>query len=296
MIYVTLILLILLTVGAYMNYQTMNPKTWSHKDAFKYEIDNELFKIDEYDSYKKEVVSVKSDFGYNLYGEFYDNGSDKTIILCHGYGYNLMGSVKYIKMFRDLGFNTLLYDHRYHGESGGKSVTFGFLEKRDLVKWVDWVVGRIPKGIIGTHGVSMGGATIIEHAAIDDRVSFIIADCPYEDVLKEVKYITRKDYRIPTFIAVYISSFYSLIRGGGLYSQTSPIKVINTFQTPILLIHGKEDKYILPSHSVNLYNKRFNNKELYLVENAKHAKAFQVDKEEYTNRVYSFLLKYEIIN
>jgi len=279
-----------------MSYHTMNPKTWTHEDAYKYEVDNNLFNIDEYKTYEKEVVLLKSDYKYNLYGEYYSNGSSKTIILCHGYGYNMIGSIKYIKIFRDLGFNTLIYDHRYHGKSGGKSVTFGYVEKRDLAKWVDWISDRVPNGVIGTHGVSMGGATVIQHAAIDSRVSFVIADCPYEDVYKEVKYITKRDYVVPTFLAVYVSSFYSLVRGGGLYSQISPIKVVNTFQAPILLIHGKDDKYILPSHTVNLYNKRFKDKELYLVEDAKHAKAYQEDKEEYTNRVYSFLTKYKIIN
>ena len=296
MLYVVLFLIIMLVIGAYMNYQIMNPKTWTHKDAFQHELENGLIDKETYITYNKEVVTLTSDHKYKLYGEYYSIGSDKTVILCHGYGYNMIGSIKYIKLFRELGFNTLIYDHRYHGKSGGKSVTFGYIEKRDLSKWVDWIDSKVPNGIIGTHGVSMGGATVIQHASIDERVSFVIADCPYEDVYKQVKYTTKKDYIVPTFLAVYFSSFYSLLRGGGLYSQISPIKVVNTFKTPILLIHGKDDKYILPNHSVNLYNKRFSNKELYLVEGAKHAKSFQEDKEEYTNRVYSFLRKYKIIN
>lgn len=294
-IVIGVIIVIILILSIYMNTQIMNPKTWSHEEAFIRELELDLFDSEEHESYNKDVIQIESNYGYKLYGEYYGGVSDNTVIICHGFGYNLVGSIKYIKMFRDLGFNTLIYDHRNHGNSGGGNTTFGYIEKRDLAKWVDWIVEQNPNGKIGTHGVSMGGATVIQHAAIDKRISFTIADCAYQSAYKEIIYRIKKDYSFLAYPLVYVSSIISLLRGGGLYSQISPIAVINDFAAPILFIHGNEDKYVQTIHTLNMYNKRLSNKELYIVENATHGKAYETNITKYKEIVNEFLMQYNIL-
>ena len=69
-------------------------------------------------------------------------GSNKTMILVHGISYTRMGMVKYMPIFRRLGWNILIYDQRFFGRSGGSNTSFGYYEKRDLVAAFDWAKNK----------------------------------------------------------------------------------------------------------------------------------------------------------
>ena len=53
----------------------------------------------------------------------------KWVIICHGVTENKVNSIKYANVFIKLGFNAVVYDHRRHGESGGKTSSYGHYEK-----------------------------------------------------------------------------------------------------------------------------------------------------------------------
>ena len=58
--------------------------------------------------------------------------TSNTIIICHGVTENKINSIRYARLFERLGFNSVIFDHRRHGESGGKTTSFGHYEKFDL--------------------------------------------------------------------------------------------------------------------------------------------------------------------
>ncbi len=63
---------------------------------------------------------------------------------------------------------------------------------------VDWAFQQLDEtGIVGTHGESLGAATTLQHAAIDKRISFAIADCPFSDLTELLKYRFKEDYHLP---------------------------------------------------------------------------------------------------
>lgn len=295
-IFLFLILVILLAIGYYFTRITLNPKAKDYDDTFKIEVNSGYINEEEYKSITKEEVYVDSNFGYKLHGIWFPNGdSKKTVIICHGFSFSLYGSVKYMNIFLKRGYNVLIYDHRYHGKSGGKICSMGFYEKYDLKTMVDYVIKR--KGedsIIGTHGESMGGATVLLHGAIDERISFIIADCPFSSVFNQFKYRLKIEYKLPSFPILYFSSLVTKFRINAFYKDISPIKVIDKIKTPILFIHGDSDTYVPSSNTIEMYNKKEGPKSIYLAKDGEHAKSYYVDKEKYENVIDEFLKEFKI--
>ena len=104
---------------------------------------------------------------------------------------NKINSVKYARLFERLGFNSVIYDHRRHGDSGGKTTSFGYYEKIDLKAIVDIIREEIGNdALLGIHGESMGAATTILYAGtFDDKADFHIVDCPFSDFTEQVLHV-----------------------------------------------------------------------------------------------------------
>lgn len=61
------------------------------------------------------------------------------IIVLHGIADSRAGSVNFAPMFLTQGYAVLVPDSRAHGESGGNFVTYGLLEKYDVIGWTGWM-------------------------------------------------------------------------------------------------------------------------------------------------------------
>lgn len=284
-------MLLLFFGGRYLAGLSLCPKTESRDETYARELKNGAIDEDFYKKLPKQEVCISSEYGYKLHGLWFSNNDSKnTIIICHGHTVNLNSAIRYMKIFYTRGFNVLIYDHRYHGESGGEYCTMGFYEKFDLKSWVTWVIGKTGENsIIGTHGESMGASTVLMHAAIDDRISFTISDCPFESVYEEFKYRLKVEYKLPPFPLLQIANLFTKIRTKTFYGNIAPIKVICDIKTPVLFIHGDNDNYVPCSHTIHLYQLKKGFKQLYIAKGAEHAKSFNVDKAEYEKVVHCFL-------
>ncbi|HOO33854.1 MAG TPA: alpha/beta hydrolase [Thermotogota bacterium] len=292
LIAVLILTLLVFGIAFYLTKIAFNPKTYRYEDTFHYEVDNGNFEAEFFENLKKEEVFIRSDYGYKLHGLWIPcENSDKTIVIVHGYTYTLFGSVKYMEMFLKRGFNVFLYDHRYHGKSGGPNCSMGYYEKNDLKKVMDWIITE--KGVmnvLATHGESMGAATVLMHAAIDDRVDFVIADCPFKSVWDQFAYRLKVEYKLPTFPVLNVANLLSKLRIDTKFTAISPIETIEQIKAPVFFIHGDADTYIPNSHSLDMYEKKHGTKKLYLAKGADHARSFSVDRERYEKEIEEFLI------
>lgn len=287
-----LISLILLAAGYYFARQVIYPNIFPIEETLRQEVDNGRLVEADYLPWPKEEVRIESPFGYDLYAVYHpQEGSQRTVVLTHGITWSMYSMVIYAGLFRKRGFNVLLYDIRHHGRSGGTNTSFGFYEKQDLKAVVDWAFSRLdPGGIVGTAGLSLGAATTLQHAAIDPRIAFAVADCSFSDLRGLLTHRLKEEYHLPPFPLLNLANFFVWQIAGWKFEQASPIHTIAQVETPIFLSHGKNDTYILPQMSIDLYNAKTRGKRaLYLAPNAGHAEALWKNQAEYDEKLGEFL-------
>lgn len=251
---------------------------------------------EDFDKIPKTDFNVMADDGLSLSGQWLypESPTNKVVIFCHGFGVNRVGSLKYISTYLMRGYNAIIYDNRNSGNSDKQYTTMGFEEKNDLKKVLDYAYDILgPECFAGTHGESMGGATVLLHACIDSRVRFVIADCAYSDLMQQLKYRLRVEYHLPSFPVIYMTSWITRLRAGFYFGDVSPqkeiIKQYGLESIPIMFAHGREDKYVLPKSSVDMFEIKKGYKQLYIADNAKHAESIWVDPDKYNNQVNMLL-------
>lgn len=252
-----------------------------------------------YESVRKDDFWVDSPNGYPLRAVFlrpFD--TTKTVIICHGVTENKINSIKYARLFERLGFNSVIYDHRRHGDSGGKTTSFGYYEKSDLHAVVSSVRDRIGRrALLGVHGESMGAATTILYGGeFEDEADFYIVDCPFSDFTTQILHILRTSTPLRTSMTLRIANLFLKVRDGYTTKLVSPRQVISKIDKPMLFIHSLEDDFILPEMTKELFTLKEDKKKMKLFKKGAHAKSFNDNPEEYEREVHAFLNEYGFIS
>ncbi|RHW41173.1 alpha/beta hydrolase [Neobacillus notoginsengisoli] len=286
------ILAIVSAIGVYFTNRLMYMK--KKEDEFILKREREAGRIidEEYESLKKRDVLIPSPFGYDLKGVLAEpHETNRYIIISHGVTESKYSSIKYMNLFLERGFNVLIFDHRRHGESGGKTTSYGHYEKFDLKAVVDWLKNEIrPELLLGIHGESMGAATMILYAGmLEDGADFYIADCPFSDFREQLAYHLKEEMNLPAGIVLPLGDVFLRFRDKYSIREVSPISVIDNIRNPILFIHSAKDDFILPYMTEALYEKKKGPKMLFMADKGLHAQSFNENQKEYEKAVDEFL-------
>ncbi|WP_428909006.1 alpha/beta hydrolase [Niallia sp. Krafla_26] len=287
--------LFLSSIGIYATNRLMYMKTKNDDVIIRREKNAGRMNPDEFNALKKRKVTISSPFGYCIKMIIVEPlVTNRYIIISHGVTENKLSSIKYVKFFLDRGFNVLMYDHRRHGESGGKTTSYGYYEKYDLQAIVRWLKQEVGQDLLlGIHGESMGAATLLLYAGmLEDGADFYIADCPFSDLKELVTYVIKKEVKLPPNLVLPVSNFFLRLRDRYTLQDISPISVIDKIKKPILFIHTKQDDFILPSMTEELFKRKKGPKQLFLAENGFHACSYNENKESYEATVDDFLNRY----
>lgn len=244
-----------------------------------------------------EDLEILSHDGLKLKAKFLKSYQDtnKVLIAVHGYrSYNLREYAYYIKFYHDLGFNILLPDNRAHGESEGTYIGFGWLDRLDCIQWIYTMKNKFNQDLqIVLHGISMGGATVLMASGevLPQDVKCIISDCGFTSLLEQFEY-QLKDSKIPSSLLLPTATLLSKKRIGYSFKEASTLEQVKKSKTPTLFIHGDQDTFV-PTYMVyDLYNACSAEKDLLIVEGAKHAQSYIVDKDLCEKTIIEFMNKY----
>lgn len=282
-------------IGMYMSNRIMFIK--KKEDAFiqNREIEAKRFSIKEFEALPRTELLIPSPEGYSLKCVLIEPHDTKNwIVICHGVTENKINSFKYADIFMKLGFNAVIYDHRRHGESGGKTSSYGHYEKFDLQAVIAEVKKRKGNDImLGIHGESMGAVTTLLYAGmLEDAADFYIVDCPFSNFEEQIKHQMSQEVPVPSWAVFPIGRAFIKLRDGYWTSEVSPIDYVNNIQKPVLFIHSEPDRFIPASMTQALYEQKRGSKQLYLAKKGAHAQSYNENPEEYKAQIKLFLQTY----
>jgi fermentation-respiration switch protein FrsA (DUF1100 family) len=219
-------------------------------------------------------------------------GSERVVIIMHGHGGSVDWDVRRSPPLIQAGFNVFLFDFRAHGRSQGKSTTFGYLERRDLLGAVAFLKSRGMRKI-GVIGFSLGGTVAMLTAPVCPDILAVISDDGPARIRTALRvYGLEQGY--PRWFAVAFAWLAmvgaSLRLGANLFCYESVRWVGKIAPRPIFFIHGEQDQY-LPDFD-ELYAAANQPKEAWRVAEAGHTTVGQFFPEEHERRIVEFFARH----
>ena len=230
-----------------------------------------------------------------LHGVHFPREGHRYAILFHGYTGAAWQMAPYAKMFCEMGYDVLTPDARAHGESEGDYIGMGWLERPDVLSWIESITGPDPDAEIVLMGVSMGGATVMMAAGEDlpDNVKCIVEDCGYSSVWDEFELQLKNVFGLPSFPLLNAASLVSKLRAGYFFGEASSVNQLKKATVPMLFIHGDADTFVPFSMLDVVYEACASaEKEKLVVHEAAHGAAADTDPELYWDTVTAFIGKY----
>ena len=202
----------------------------------------------EADDLVSEPFEIVADDGVKLDGWYFpaakqdDSHPPRTpVFFSHGWTETKEFHVRLARVLLAAGHPVILFDQRGHGKSGG-SCTLGVREPGDLRAAIDAAAQRGWAGErVLTMGVSMGGASVLRHAAADPRVVGVVAYAPFTSFLDAIRSYGRRyvpflsaDWGVRGFVQ-------SSLKRGFDIRESDAMRVIDRIRVPLLFVVGKSD-------------------------------------------------------
>lgn len=214
-------------------------------------------------SYK--TVSFKATDGIRLSGWFIPAAgglTNRTVIFCHGLDGTRATQLFMVRKLVPAGFNVLTFDFRGTGDSGGQLISFGDLEKRDVLGAVHWLRTSYPQScgrVLGL-GVDTGTAALIEAAADPspdgqtiDAVAAYSAFDRLEPMVRELagEYLSGPAATLLCKVGLPLASVQC---GTNLMAFDPATAAAKIWPRPLLVVQAIDDQLVDFTRGQNLYD------------------------------------------
>lgn len=240
-------------------------------------------------------VNIIVEDSIHLKGYWIKNDSVKpkaVMLLIHGVGGCKEHFLHLAKRLITLGIESVLMDSRAHGESGGQYCTYGFKEKHDIARVVDFI--KTDSISIGIWGNSMGGAIAIQALELDQRIEFGVIESTFTN-LNQIVYDYQKNYTynigLKPFCSIALNEAGKI--AGFTPDEVSPITSVRNIQQPVLIAHGEADKNIKFDYGKQLFeNLSSTDKKFIPVKGAGHLDMRVVGRDKYAKTTEEFIVEH----
>ncbi|MBR6006350.1 MAG: alpha/beta fold hydrolase [Clostridia bacterium] len=244
----------------------------------------------QWSAFKKDV-EIKNE-GLRLYGEYFDFGSDRAVIILPGRMEACTYSYHYGEPYRKAGWNVLTIDNRAHGRSDGKVNSLGYKEYRDVIAWAKLLHDEYGIRSVVLHGICIGASCALFAAAsknCPDYIAGIVGDGMYQCFYDSCKNHMVKDKR-PIYPFLMETMLWIRLISGANAVTDGPKKRIYDMYKPILFIHSREDLFSTPEKVQQLYDRcPSEHKKLVWFDRGGHSRVRYNNPELYDQTVSDFL-------
>lgn len=251
-------------------------------------------------------IEFKASDGIDLKGWYApaEGPAKGTIIYAHGLNRSRVEMLPDAAFGHGLGYNSLLFDFRHQGASGGNVCTIGYWERFDVEAAAKYALEQEkaqPPVIVW--GVSMGAAAGLEAAAESPDINAVISDSTFlnlNDTARHHYYLFRDVARkrglwwfppLPAFPFVNEVIYLVSWRGHFNPDDFDLEKAVTKIGTrPILFVGVQGDPRMPPDIARRLYGDAESElKDIVIVPGNRHGEGFQSGNKQYEAAVTTFL-------
>ncbi len=239
-----------------------------------------------------EEVTFPSPDGVLISAWFLPGGNRQAVVACgHGLFRSRREVLDRAAFFRRQGYDTLVFDFRRHGKSGGERVTLGYEERRDFEGAVEFLRKKRPEAPVVLYGVSMGAAAALLAARETPEVAAVVADSPFLNIEHTVVHHVNLIFGLPRFPFASELLLFLEWRGGfdrKDFDLEAAARALG--DRPVLVIAGAEDQRMPPELQKRVAAAAKSPLSRFVIfEGAGHGAAYRTATEDYEKEVLSFL-------
>ena len=245
-------------------------------------------------SVKREKLHMEADDGKILVARqiIVDDNAKQWAVILHGFNGSMEDVYDVAMHYVKEGYNVLLPDLRACGESEGSLIGMGWLDRMDVINWMDVVLKDHPDAELVIHGVDMGADTalMLSGEPLKSSVKAIVAESAYTSAWEVVKteYKTRHE-KWPTFPILNMVNPVLKIWAGYSLNEADATKQVKNATVPILLIQGGKDTYTTESMASQLDHAIASQHELLTIPDGAHGDCRYADPDTYYNKTFEFV-------
>lgn len=224
--------------------------------------------------------------------------SNRVAVLIHGYKDCNAMMLQVGDIYYHMGYNLLLPDLYAHGKSEGDHIRMGWLDRLDVMKWMEIANEKFRGDSAATqmvvHGISMGAATTmcVSGETLPAYVKCFVEDCGYTSVHDEFAHELKDMFGLPSFPLLNVASTLCKWKYGWDFEEASPLNQVKKCHLPMLVIHGTNDDFVPTAMAQPIYDAKPQPKALYMAQGSAHARSLSDHRQEYTAKVRQFTAKY----
>lgn len=279
--------------GEQISKQNMNVAANTHSTRLEQREDGKSWN----ETVKKEKLTMEADDGKILVAQkiVINKANDNWVVILHGQNGNVEDIYDIGLYYASEGYNILMPDLRAHGESEGSYYGMGWLDRLDVINWIDVILDEHPSANVIIHGIDLGADTalMLSGEPLKESIKAIVAEGAYTSAWDAVK----TEYKVrhpkwPVFPMMHMLNPVAKVWGGYTLTEADAVKQVRNTKVPILLIRGANDTYVTEAMTQELDQAIASEHEVLTIATGTHEDCRFAEPDTYYGKVMEFIEKH----